>query len=248
MNNETILKMQKMRLPVFVQSYREQLEHPELYQAMTFEERVTLMVDAEYCARENNKIKRLLKQAHIPDSSAYMDGIEYLSERNLDKELLEHLRTNDYIRKGLNIMLIGKTGTGKTYISCALATNACRYGYKTHYYRLNELFSELEAARLQGKYDEVMEKLSSIPLLIMDDYLLVPTTQEQQRDLLILFRARDEGKKASIFCSQVSVPGWHERLGSGGVADTLLDRITANGYEINLEGADSMRKRYSRKI
>ena len=188
----------------------------------------------------------ILKQSGIPNRTAYMEGIEYLPDRHLNKEVLSLIRTNDYIRKRLNVMLIGATGCGKTYIACALATNACHHEYKTLYYRLNEFFAELETARIQGKYEELLVRLGKVPLMILDDFLLLPTTSEQQRDLLILMRARDENQHSAVLCSQVSVQGWHERLGSGGVADTLLDRITTNGYELNIYGDVSMRKRHSR--
>ena len=246
MNLETYQKLRRMRLPAFAQGYQEQSESPELYASMTFDERLTLLVDAEDDNRKTNKIKKLLRASRVPDSSAHMAGIEFLPERHLDQDLFSTLQTNEYLRKGLNIMLIGATGCGKTYISCALAANACHYGYPVNYFRLNEFFAALETARLEGIFDPAMEKLSSVPLLILDDYLLVPTTPDQQSDLLILLRSRDEGKKSTILCSQVGIQGWHAQLGSGGVADTILDRLTANGYEINIDGDDSMRKRHSR--
>lgn len=246
MNSSTYEKLRRMRLPEMANQYRKHSESPELYAPMTFDEEFSLLVDAEFDARINNKIKRLLKESCIPDSSAHMAGIEFLPERHLDRDLFNTLETNEYIRRGLNIMLIGATGCGKTYISCALVTHACRNEYRARYFRLSEFFSVMEAARIQGIYDETIRKLSRIPLLIFDDFLLLPTKPDEQQDLLILLRARDEDKMSTILCSQVAVEGWHERLGSGGVADTLLDRITSNGYEINIEGDVSMRRRHSR--
>ena len=104
----------------------------------------------------------------------------------------------------------------------------------------------MEAARLQGTYDKTVKAICRIPLVIFDDFLLLPTTPVQQQDLLILLRARDEEHSSTVLCSQISLEGWHERLGSGGIADTLLDRITSNGYEISIAGDVSMRRRHSR--
>lgn len=122
MNYDTILKLRKMRLPALAAAYNDQAKDPDNYASLSFDERFTLLVDAEFDARTNNKVKRLLKGSHVPDTTAYLSGIEYLPDRHLDKDLFATFRSNEYIQKGLNIMLIGATGCGKTYIACALAT------------------------------------------------------------------------------------------------------------------------------
>ena len=146
MKNDTVKKLKSMRLPAFAEAYEKQIDQEAEYGSMSFHERLMLLVDAEYDSRHNNNIKRLIKNAKFSDSSAFLGNIDYLPDRHLNRDLLESLADNDYIRQGLNVILIGATGSGKSFIANALGVNACQSGYKTRYIRLPELFSELEAA------------------------------------------------------------------------------------------------------
>lgn len=246
MNNDTIQKLQKMRLPAFAQEYQSQLERVNEYSSLSFHERIALLVDAEYDSRQNNNIKRLVKNAGFTNSSAFLGNIEYLPDRHLNRELLEALADNEYIRQGLNVILIGATGSGKTYISNALGVNACHSGYKTKYIRLPELFGEFEAARIQGTYHALLRQYQKCPLIVLDEFLLIPTSDVEQRDLLELMEYRC-GNASTIFCSQFSVEGWHERLGGGVLADSILDRIITSAYTMVINGDVSMRQRHSKQ-
>lgn len=242
MRNETVKKLRAMKLPAFAQSYQDQMENEAEYQSLSFDERLMLMVDAEFDSRHNNNIKRLIKNARLSDSSAFLGNIDYLPDRHLNRPLLESLADNEYIRKGLNVILIGATGSGKTYLANALGVNACQYGYKTRYIRLPELFSDLEAARIQGKYQQVMKQYQKYALVILDEFLLVPASDREQRDLLELMEYRC-GQASTIFCSQFVPEGWHERLGGSALADSILDRIIPSAYTMKIDGDVSMRQR-----
>ena len=202
---------------------------------------------SEFAGRATKRYDRMVKHARLPNTCAHMAGIEFLPDRHLDKELFSVLRTNNYIKKGLNVILIGATGCGKSYIACALATNACHEDYKVRYFHLHDFFSEMEAARVQGEYEDILDEYVNLPLVIFDDFLLLPLKPEEQRELFIFLRLRDESKKSTILCSQVAVKGWHVQIGNGGVAETVLDRLTENGEVIVIDGDDSMRKRHNRK-
>lgn len=242
MRNETVKKLRAMKLPAFAQSYQDQTENEAEYQSLSFDERLMLMVDAEFDSRHNNNIKRLIKNARLSDPSAFLGNIDYLPDRHLNRPLLESLADNEYIREGLNVILIGATGSGKTYLANALGVNACQYGYKTRYIRLPELFSDLEAARIQGKYHQVMKQYQKYALVILDEFLLVPASDREQRDLLGLMEYRC-GQASTIFCSQFVPEGWHERLGGSALADSILDRIIPSAYTMKIDGDISMRQR-----
>jgi len=242
MKNETIKKLKVMRLPAFAEAYQKQVDNEAEYLSLSFHERMMLMVDAEFDSRHNNNIKRLIKNAKFANSSAFLANIDYLPDRHLNRDLLESLTDNEYIRKGLNVILIGATGCGKTYIANALGINACQSGYKTRYIRLPELFSELEAARIQGKYQQVMRQYQKYALVILDEFLLIPASDQEQRDLLELMEYRC-GQTSTIFCSQFTPEGWHQRLGGSALADSILDRIVPSSYTMKIDGDVSMRQR-----
>lgn len=242
MRNETITKLRAMRLPALSEAYQKQTENETEYQSLSFHERLALLVDAEYDSRHNNNIRRLIKNARFANSSAFLGNIEYLPDRHLNRELLESLSDNEYIRQSLNVILVGATGCGKTYISNALGINACQSGYKAKYIRLPELFSELEAARIQGKYQQLMKQCQKYALMILDEFLLIPAADTEQRDLLELMEYRC-GHSSTIICSQFTPEGWHERLGGGALADSILDRIIPSAYTMVIDGDVSMRQR-----
>ena len=243
MSEQTIEKLKKMRLPIMAEEYQNQKDDPG-YQNMTFEERLTLMVDREYDARINHTIERNIKNANFYDSNACLEDINYKPERKINKDLINELKTNDYIKNGLSIILIGASGTGKTWISCAFGVNACRQRYRAKYIRLPELMSELEAAKIQGTYRKTMKQFSKIDLLILDEFLLCSTSESERNDILELMEARSN-KKSTILCSQWSPEGWYQKLGEGPVADAILDRILNSSYTILLQGK-SMREEYSK--
>ena len=245
MKNETIRKLKNMRLPAFAEAYQKQVENETEYQSLSFHERLALLADAEYDSRHNNNIQRLIKNAKFANSSAFLGNIEYLPDRHLNRDLLKSLDDNEYIRQSLNIILIGATGCGKTYISNALGVNACQSGYKTRYIRLPELFSEFEAARVQGKYQQLMRQYQKYSLMILDEFLLIPVSDTEQRDLFELMESRC-GQSSTIICSQFVPEGWHERLGGSALADSILDRIIPSAYTMIIDGDVSMRQRKQR--
>lgn len=247
MNNETIRKLQHMRLPAFAAAYQDQLTKSAEYEAMTFSERLSLLVDVEFDTRHNNNIKRLIKNAKLTNSSAFLGNIEYLPDRHLNRETLESLASNEYIQQSLNVIMVGATGCGKTYISNALGVNACQAGYKARYIRSPELFCGFQAARLQNTYLAVLKQYQKYALMIIDEFLLVSATEQEQRDLLELMEYRC-GCSATIFCSQFSIESWHERLGGNALADAILDRIIPSAYTLRIGGDVSMRQRHSRQI
>ena len=238
--NETFAKLQEMHLGTMARQFKAQLDDPQ-YASMSFEDRFGLLVDAEWAARKSNHLLRLIRNAGFSIPGASVEDVEYLPDRNLNRDQILRLASCAYIREAHNVILLGATGAGKTYLACALGNAACREFYTVRYIRLPDLLVELSVARSEGTYREYMKKLKKVRLLILDEWLLYPLKENEARDVLELVESR--AKIAStIFCSQFDVPGWHENLYDPTLADAICDRIVYDSYVIRIDG-DTMRKR-----
>ncbi|MDP4553480.1 IS21-like element helper ATPase IstB [Alkalihalobacillus macyae] len=244
-NQETLRKLMDMKMSGMADLYQLQNENKD-FQGMDFDDRFNLLVDTEYDRRRSNKLDRLIKQATFDDSSAAVELIEYHADRKLDKQLILELASGTYLHKHHNIILMGASGNGKTWISNAFGIQACRQFYKVKYIRLPELLDELAVAKHEadGSFRKLIKKYRSIDLLILDEWLLSELSQDQVLHVLEIIDARLK-RTSTIFCSQFSPEGWHSKLGQAQVADAILDRIVHDSYKILIDGHISMRERHS---
>ena len=241
LTENTANKLREMHLSIMASAFKEQLTDPQ-FQSMSFEDRFSLIVDKEWCSRKSNHLKKLVKQAGFSDPSACVEDIEYHSDRKLDKNQIARLSTCNYIAEHHNVMLLGATGSGKTYLACALGLAAVRNFLTVKYIRLPELLVDFSIARGSGTIRKFMAQYKKYSLLIIDEWLLYPLKDTESRDLLEIIEARYK-KASTIFSSQFDVPGWREKLSDPILADAICDRIVHDSYTIVIDCKDSMRKR-----
>jgi DNA replication protein DnaC len=241
LNEVTIQKLLEMRLSAMAEQFRQQ-SLDQSFDALSFEERFGLLVDAEWARRKNNRLTRLIKKAELHFPQACIEDIEYHADRKLDKQLITRLSTCNYIGDCRNIIVLGASGSGKTYLACAFGIAACRNFYSSKYIRLPELLLDLAVARAEGTYRKVMNQYKKYRLLIIDEWLLIPLSEPESRDLLEIIEARHK-KASTIFGSQFAPAGWHQKIGQETLADAILDRIVHDSYTIFIDGKDSMRYR-----
>lgn len=241
LNHNTASQLREMKMSVMARAFEKQLGDMSV-SSLSFEERFGLLVDIEHTTRKNNRLKRLIRGANYSVPDASLEDIEYHSDRKLDKTLITRLGSCDYIGQKHNVIILGATGSGKTYLANALGMTANRNFMTVKYIRLPELLGELAIARVEGNYRKLMKSYKTVQLLILDEWLLSPLKDSESKELLEIAESRYK-KASTIFCSQFDVGGWHEKIGDPTLADAICDRIVHDSYTIVIAGDDSMRKR-----
>lgn len=239
MIQQTIDKLRAMHMGSFAAALAAQLQSEQCHM-LSFEERISLLVEEEFIHRENRKVARTLKLATLK-LTAQVEGIDLETRRNLRGPLVSELSACSWVRKGTNLLITGPTGVGKTYLACALAEKACQHLLTAKYYRLDDLLRAALYAQADGTYPKMLRQLMKVKLLILDEWLRAPISPENARILADILDDRYE-RLSTLCVSQFPIKQWYKRFTDPTIAEAILDRLVHNARKIELEG-ESMRKK-----
>lgn len=236
----TLDRLNELKLKGMAEAFAEQLGVPDV-QSLSFEDRLAMLLEREASERENRRLRRLLQLAKLR-LDASIEDIDFRAPRGLDKSVVLRLAGCDWIRQHQITLITGATGTGKTYLACALAQAACRHGLSARYYRLSRFLDDLTLAKADGSYPKLLNRLLRTQLLVFDDFGMAPLNDAQRRDLLDVLDDR-YGRRATLVTSQLPIEHWHDVLGDPTFGDAILDRLVHHAHRIILKGPSMRRKK-----
>lgn len=236
---QTLEKLRALRLEGMAQALEEQRSQQTIVE-LDFEERLGLLVDRQCLWKENRGLAMRLKNALLKITNASLEDLDYRPSRGLKRAQIDQLRASQWVAHQRNCIVTGPTGTGKTYLGCALGVQGCRDGYRTRYYHAPKLFRELEIARADGSLSTLLKRLARTTLLVVDDLGISSVSGKLYREFLEVLDDR-QGQGSTVITSQFPVNQWHEIIGDPTVADAILDRLVHNAYRLELKG-ESLRK------
>ena len=238
LSQQTMEKLAALRLEGMAQALEEQRRQADISQ-LDFEERLALLVERQWLWRENRALAARLHHAQLK-VAASLEDIDYRHPRGLKRAQIEQLRASQWVGKHRHCLITGPTGTGKTYLACALAHQACRDGHSACYFYAPKLFRELQNAHADGSLMKLLKKLARASLIVIDDFGVAAVTGKQYRDLLEILDDR-HGLGSTLITSQFPVEEWHGVINDATVADAILDRLVHNAYRLELKG-ETIRK------
>jgi DNA replication protein DnaC len=239
MMNTTLDHLRTLKLDGMADALQQQLAMPAMT-TLSFEERITLLVEREIHARNDRKLLRLLAHARLKYGQATLEDIDTRPERNLDRRSVMSLALGDWVSAGHSVLITGPTGAGKSWLACALAQYACRRGHSALYLRVPRLQEELRIKHGSGAFGKWLTQLAKIDVLLLDDWAMGAIDSDTRADLLEIIDDR-AGKRATIITSQLPVEKWHAWIGDATIADAVLDRLLQYDHRLVLSG-ESMRK------
>lgn len=236
--NATLDQLRELNLTAMARALAEQLESTE-YSGLTFEDRLGLLCDREIQDRSNRRLERHLRSARLR-SQACIEDIDFRRPRGLDRSVLLSLAAAQWVTSRQNILIVGPTGIGKTFLGCALTHSAVRAGHTALYLRAPRMLDDLVIARADGRWARLMAAWAKVDVLLIDDLVLQPLSTAQAADLLEVIEDRSQ-RRSTVVTSQLPITDWHTALGDPTLADAILDRLTHNAHRLELRG-ESMRR------